>query len=102
MDKRTMGIVGLIVTILFCGLPGLCGLCAGPIYIFAGVVPGSNIDIFGSSDPTAAIGYGIGTLCLSLIFVAIPVAVWFFALKKKNGAANAEIEGDFSIPDEDM
>ena len=31
MDKRTAGIIGLVAAILFCGLPGLCGLCAGPL-----------------------------------------------------------------------
>ena len=103
MDKRTLGIIGLIVAILFCGLPGLCGFCAGPIYIFAGLVPGSDINIFGSTDPSAAIGYGVGTICLSVIFIAVPVAVWFFALKKQNGAADDVIEGEeISIPDEDI
>ena len=83
MDKRTIGIVALVITILFCGLPGLCGLCAGPIFLIAGVVPGSEIDIFGSNDPNAAIAYGIATLCISVLFVVIPIVVGFQTLRKK-------------------
>ena len=83
MEKKTAGIIGLVVAILFCGLPGLCGLCAGPLYAIVGMIPNAEIDIFGSSEPSAAIGFGIGTLCLSIIFVAIPVAVWYFVLREK-------------------
>ena len=85
MEKRTVGIIGLVITILLCGLPGLCGLCAGPIFVFAGLVPGSDIDIMGSSDPGAAIAYGIGTLCISVIFVAIPIVIGFLMFLTDKG-----------------
>ena len=84
MDKRTLGIIGLVVTVLFCGLPGLCGLCAGPIFVMVGMIPGAEIDMFGSSEPSAAIAYGIGTLCVSVLFVAIPVVIGFLTLRKKS------------------
>ena len=102
MDKKTLGIIGLIVAILLCGLPGLCGLCMGPLYAIVGFIPGSDIDIFGSNDPSSAIAYGIGVTCLSVIFIAVPVLVWFFVLKKKNGADEVVDGEDFSIPEEDM
>ncbi|HBX70996.1 MAG TPA: hypothetical protein DEH25_16880 [Chloroflexi bacterium] len=86
MEKKTLGIIGLVVTILFCGLPGLCGLCAGPMFVVIGAIPGSDIDIFGSSDPSAAIAYGIGTICVSVLFVAIPVVIGFLTLRKKSNA----------------
>ena len=54
MEKKTVGIVALVITILLCGLPGLCGLCAGPIFVLVGAIPGADIDIFGSNDPAAA------------------------------------------------
>ncbi len=84
MEKKTIGIVIFVLTILCCGLPGLCGLCAGPLYVIAGAVPGSEIDIFGSNDPSAAIAYGIGTICLSVLFIAIPVVVGFLTLRKQS------------------
>jgi hypothetical protein len=96
MEKKTIGIIALVVTILFCGLPGLCGLCAGPIFVVAGAVPGAEIDIFGSSDPSAAIAYGIGTLCISVLFVAIPVVVGFLTLRKKSNVLEDEEVGIIS------
>jgi hypothetical protein len=53
------------------------------MYVIVGAIPGSEIDIFGSNDPSAAIAYGIGTICLSVLFVAIPVVVGFLTLRKK-------------------
>ena len=86
MEKKTVGIVALVITILLCGLPGLCGLCAGPIFVLVGAIPGADIDIFGSNDPAAAIAYGIGTICISVLFVAVPVVIGFLTLRKKSDA----------------
>lgn len=83
MDKKTLGIILTVVTGLVCGCPGLIGLCAGPIFVFAGLVPGSDIDIMGSSDPAAAITTGIITLVISIIFVAVPIVVGFMMLRNK-------------------
>jgi hypothetical protein len=94
MDKKMIGIIALIVTILFCGLPGLCGLCGGPLFVIVGLIPGAEIDIFGSSDPKAAIAYGIGTLCVSVLFIAIPVVIGYLTLRKKSAAVATETESD--------
>ena len=99
MDKRTAGIIGLVASILLCGLPGLCGLCAGPIYAIIGMIPGAEIDIFGSSEPTAAIAYGVGTLCISAIFIAIPVLIWNFTLRDKP-AKDYVVDYDTSMPED--
>ncbi len=99
MDKRTAGIIGLVAAILLCGLPGLCGLCAGPLFVVIGLIPGSEIDIFGGSDPGTAIGYGVGTICVSVLFVAIPVLVWYFALRKKPAAAEV-VDYEGPLPDD--
>ena len=84
MDRKTGSIIVLVAAILFCGLPGLCGLCAGPIYTLVGLIPGSDIDIFGSSEPGAAIGYGVTTICVGVVFIAIPFLVWYFLVRKKS------------------
>ncbi len=101
MDKKTGGMIGLVVTILCCGLPGLCGLCMGPLYAVIGMIPGADLDTFGSADPGAAIGFGIATLCVGVLFVAVPAAVWYFAVRTKPEAAEAVIEYDEPMP-EDM
>jgi hypothetical protein len=53
------------------------------MFAIVGAIPGSDIDIGGSSDPAAAIGTGIAMLCVSLIFIAIPVVVGFVTLRDK-------------------
>lgn len=83
MDKKTTGIIATIATALLCGCPGLFGLCFGGISVFASFVPGANIDIFGSNDPSAATTMGFVFLCLSLIFIAIPIVVGVMTLRKK-------------------
>jgi hypothetical protein len=101
MDKKTAGIIGLVAAILFCGLPGLCALCLGPLSILGGMVPGADIDIFGRSDPGAAIGFGAAILCGGIIFVAIPFLVWFFALRNKP-ASEEVIDYSEKMPEEDF
>jgi len=83
MDKKTTGLIATIATALLCGCPGLLGLCMGGMFAIVGTIPGSNIDIGGSSDPAAAIGTGIAMLCVGVIFIAIPIVVGFVTLRNK-------------------
>lgn len=83
MDKKTTGIVATVVTALLCGCPGLAVFCFGAISAVASFVPGSSIDFFGSSNPRSALGYGIGGVCLGIIFIAIPIVVGVLMLRKK-------------------
>ena len=83
MDTKTKGIVSTIAAVVFCGCPGLFMCFFGAMSTFVSFVPGADIDVGGSSDPAAATAMGIGALCLSLIFIAIPIAVGFFTLRKK-------------------
>ncbi len=102
MDKRTRGIIATVAAVILCGCPGLVGLCSGAIFALAGVIPGSEIDVFGSNDPAAAITTGIVTLCVSIIFIAIPIVVGFLMLREKPLDA---IEGeiiDEEIPGGDL
>jgi hypothetical protein len=83
MDKRTTGLVATIATALLCGCPGLFGLCLGATSVLASFVPGAEIDVFGSNDPAAATTMGFVSLCLSVIFIAIPIVVGIVTLRKK-------------------
>ena len=83
MDTKTKGIVSTIAAVVLCGCPGLVMCFFGALSTFVSFVPGADIDVGGSSDPAAATAMGIGALCLSLIFIAIPIAVGFFTLRKK-------------------
>lgn len=83
MEKRTVGIVATIVTALLCGCPGLFSLCWGLITASVSFMPGADINIGGSSDPTTAMITGLGACCGGILFIAIPIAVGFFMLRNK-------------------
>ena len=85
MDKRTTGIVATVAAALLCGCPGLFSLCMGAMFAVISQVPGADIDVFGSSDPTSALYTGIGALCGGVLLIIVPVAVGFFTLRKKPG-----------------
>ncbi|HSF81147.1 MAG TPA: hypothetical protein VLA49_07930 [Anaerolineales bacterium] len=92
MDKKTTGIIATSVSAILCGCPGFFGLCFGAISALASFVPGAEIDIFGSSSPRAALTTGIGTLCLGIVFLAVPVIVGWVTLRSKTEPA--------ALPDE--
>jgi len=86
MDRNT-GLIATIVAAVLCGCPGLFSCFMGTLFAVISFVPDADIDVFGSSDPTSALLFGLGTMCGGLIFIAIPVALWFFLVKGK--AANS-------------
>ena len=89
MDKKNTGLIATIATALLCGCPGLFVLCMGSTSLIASFVPGADIDVFGSSDPAAAGTMGFVLLCLSVIFIAIPIVVGVVTLRKKPGDDDA-------------
>jgi hypothetical protein len=77
MNNKNTSLIATIAAVVLCGCPGLFGLCFGLTSLFASYVPGAQIDVFGSSDPQSATTMGLVTLCLSVIFIAVPIVVWF-------------------------
>jgi hypothetical protein len=59
MDRQTALIVTIASAIL-CGCPGLFACFWGLIAGVVSFIPGAEIDIGGSSDPTAALMAGLG------------------------------------------
>jgi hypothetical protein len=92
MDKKNTGLIATIATAILCGCPGLFGLCMGAMFAVVGAIPGSDIDVMGSSDPSAAIGTGLGMLCLGVIFVAIPIIVGVVTLRKPKDESPAVVD----------
>jgi hypothetical protein len=88
MDKRNTSIIATVAATVLCGCPGLFSLCMGAMFAIVSQIPGADIDVFGSSDPTSALYTGIGALCGGLLLIAIPVAVGFFTLRKKPDEMN--------------
>jgi len=90
MDKRTTAIVVTVAAILLCGCPGLVSLFMGGMFALTSVIPGANIDVFGSSDPRSALNVGIAGLCVGLVFVLIAAVAIFFAWRRRGTAARLD------------
>ncbi|MBK8821641.1 MAG: hypothetical protein IPN58_03260 [Anaerolineales bacterium] len=87
MNNKNTGLIATIAAVVLCGCPGLFMCFFGAISTFVSFVPGADINVGGSSDPASATAMGFVFLCLSVIFIAIPVAMGFFMLRKKPEAA---------------
>ncbi len=87
MDTRTKGIIATIASVILCGCPGLF-LCIFGAFTATGNMPFNTefngVTNSGTLPPTT----GFVLLCLSLIFILIPVAVGFFTLRNKPAAVN--------------
>ena len=85
MDDKTKGIIATIASVILCGCPGLF-FCIFGAFTASGNMP-FNTELNGVSNsgtlpPTA----GFVLVCLSLIFIAIPVVVGFLTLRSKPAA----------------
>ena len=83
MDAKTKSIIATVAAVVLCGCPGLFMCFFGATTLAASQVPGADIDVMGSSDPASAMTMGIVFLCLSFIFILIPIVVGFFMFRKK-------------------
>jgi hypothetical protein len=73
MNKNT-GIIATLVAAVLCGCPGLF-LC-----LFGAITATGNGTF---NDQTLSPSVGFVLVCLSLVFILIPVGVGFFTLRKK-------------------
>ncbi|GAB4504773.1 MAG: hypothetical protein Fur0043_17670 [Anaerolineales bacterium] len=81
MDKKTTGIIATVASVVLCGCPGIF-LCIMGIGTALGGGTMTLGDTTQPMDPT----YGYVFLCLSVIFILIPILVGFFTLRKKPGS----------------
>jgi hypothetical protein len=91
MDNKTAGIIATIASVLLCGCPGIF-LC---IFGAATALGGGTMTLGETTQPMDPT-YGFVFLCLSLIFIAIPIVVGFVTLRKKPEAV--EPLGDEPLP----
>jgi hypothetical protein len=90
VDKRTLGIILTVVTVLFCGCPGLF------ICLFGGLTAAGlgtyTTDVLGTTGvgelPT---GSGYGMLCGGLILIAIPIVIGVVMLRKPKAVPPTDI-----------
>ncbi|MCF6278565.1 MAG: hypothetical protein L3J16_07455 [Anaerolineales bacterium] len=100
MEKKTVGIIATVGTTFVCACPSLF-LCAWGIAGIAGMPITTTV---GNQQNVAPmnISLAIGLLCLSLIGLAVPVAVGFFTLRKKPEDAAINAEPVVTMPDEPL
>ena len=89
-DKKRLGLIITIVTVLLCGCPGLCTMAFGAL-----MAMGNSLEDYGwevSGNPTAV---GFAFLCVSLIMIAIPVAAGIYTLMQSRKEKDL---GDIEVP----
>ena len=82
MQNRNTGIIATIAAVVLCGCPGLF-LC------LFGALTAAGQGNFNDSSLSPTVGFAL--LCVSLIFILIPVGVGFFTLRKKPEVTSEEI-----------
>ena len=82
MNNKNTGIIATIATVVLCGCPGLF-LCIFGAVTATGNMPFSAEVNGVSNSGTLPSTYGFVMLCLSLIFILIPVGVGFYTLRRK-------------------
>ncbi|GAG94943.1 unnamed protein product, partial [marine sediment metagenome] len=75
MDKRNIGIIATIITVLLCGIPGLVSLCLAGLFVIAGPVFEKN-----SSDLLLK----LSLLCIGLVAIAIPIVVGVLTIRTRD------------------
>ena len=88
MDTKTKGIVATIASVVLCGCPGLFFCIFGAITA-TGNMPYTTELNGVSNSGTLSPTIGFVLLCLSVIFIVIPIAVGFFMLRKKPEAVSS-------------
>jgi hypothetical protein len=96
MDKKTAGIIAVVATSIICGFPGLAGLCLGALVLIGNFLPDSSVD---PADMNLVTGSGIFIICLSLVFITIPIIIVYFTMVKKT---KESMGFDGPIPEDDF
>jgi TRAP-type C4-dicarboxylate transport system permease small subunit len=86
MQNRTVGIVITVVTALCCVCFAVMSCIWGGM-IASGTPFNTSVNGVDTGQQTFPVPVGIGLICLSIIFIIIPIAVGFFTLRKKPAPA---------------
>lgn len=83
MNNKNTGLIATIAAVVICGCPGLFAVFYGGLTSIISFIPGADLNFGGSSDPLVALGTGLGSCFVGILFMAVPVAVAYFGLRKK-------------------
>lgn len=74
--SRRNGIISVIASSLFLGLPGLLILFWGLLAAVVSFMPGAEVNAFGSTRPIAGFMAGLLALAVGALLIAIPFRLW--------------------------
>ena len=95
MEKRTVGIVATIITILLCGCPGLLSLCMGAVITIPGLFP----NFYGTTgDAAQIITMGVVGICVGVVMVAIPIIIGVVTIRLRNETKPSQSNLDEPLP----
>ena len=89
MKDRNTAIIVTVAAALLCGCPGLVVCLGGAIFAVISRIPDATYT--GGMDANSALGYGLGGLCLGIVFIAIPIVVGVLLLRKKPAAGDTAV-----------
>lgn len=94
MDKKTVGILATIASVLLCGCPGLTIFCLGALGAVGAYLPDTNIE-----DPQSALLGGILMVSVGTFLVVIPLVVAFLTFRAGSTPVRKQvIDYDEPIP----
>ena len=88
MENKNLAIGLTIAAIIACGLPGLISVCVSALIVLDGPFP---------DQPEVEWLIGLSLLCTGLFFVAVPVIVGIFSLRRKKNVL-PDLSPDEPIP----
>jgi hypothetical protein len=78
--SKNVAIALTIITILFCGCPGLASFCTGSLALIGSQSP--DIMANNQGSPRDAIMGGLILLCGGLVSLSVPIIVGFLTLRR--------------------
>lgn len=88
-DKKKLGLIITIVTVLLCGCPGLCTMAFGAMLAMGNSMEDYGWEVTGNPTPV-----GFAFLCVSVIMIAIPVVAGIYTFmqsRKQEEVINIEV-----------
>ena len=90
MEKKTLGIILIILLILFCACPGLCIASVGIFTTYVGNMADLGIEGFEATGNTDL--FGAGGIITGIVLFVIAVVGIFFAARMMKQANEDKIE----------
>jgi drug/metabolite transporter (DMT)-like permease len=79
MNQKT-GIILTTITVVICGLPGMFACLGGSLVAGFGLLADkTQLKLDTNLDKVSVIWNGLGGICLGVILIAIPTAIWLWS-----------------------